>query len=183
MTPEESRPETDVRHDAASLYRFADSVCSCCERRGHYPAYLEANRVFIDYVRDLGQATKRYLLSFPEKLARTPPSEYNETRQELSSLRSSWFALHRRLKPACDADTLHLPYPLIRALVARLHDIEMFKTTRFVVIHTERLNYFQVTAAACRRRPTTWPLLYTSKSSTRHLGLSEFHIRNLQRSY
>jgi hypothetical protein len=138
----------DVKHDAASLYRFVDSVCSSCHRTGVYPAYLESNRSFIDYVYSLGDSTKRYLLSFPEKLARTPASDYNVTRQELWNLRSSWFELHRRLKPASDADTLHLPYPLIRALVSRLHETTDFRTTRFVVIHTERLNYLQVTASS-----------------------------------
>lgn len=138
----------DVKHDAASLYRFVDSVCSSCHRRSGYPAYLESNRFFLDYVYELGDSTKRYLLSFPEKLSRVPASDYNVTRQELWNLRSSWFELHRRLKPASDADTLHLPYPLIRALVSRLHEITDFKTTRFVVIHTERLNYLQVTASS-----------------------------------
>jgi len=138
----------DVKHDAASLYRFVDSVCSSCYRRGGYPAYLESNRCFIDYIYGLGDSTKRYLLSFPEKLARMPASDYNVTRQELWNLRSSWFELHRRLKPASDADTLHVPYPLIRALVSRLHQVPDFKTTRFVVIHTERLNYLQVTASS-----------------------------------
>ena len=100
--------DKDVRHDAASLYRFVDSVCSSCERRGHYPAYLEANRSFIDYVCELGEATKTYLRSFPDKLKQTPLGDYNSARQELLNLRISWFELHRRVKPASDADTLDL---------------------------------------------------------------------------
>ncbi len=142
--------DKDVRHDAASLYRFVDSVCSSCERRGHYPAYLEANRSFIDYVCELGEATKTYLRSFPDKLKQTPLGDYNSARQELLNLRISWFELHRRVKPASDADTLHLPFPLIRALVHRFREIEEFKKTRFVVIHTERLNYLQVSASGVR---------------------------------
>lgn len=138
----------DARHDAASLYRFVDSVCSSCQRRGGYPAYLESNRSFLEYVSGLGHATKRYLLYFPEKLAKTQARDYNITRQELWNLRSSWFELHRRLKPASEADTLHLPYPLIRALVWRLREVKEYGTTRFIVIHTEKLNYLQVTAAS-----------------------------------
>ena len=143
-----SQPDRDVRHDAASLYRFVDSVCLCCERRGNYPAYLEATSTFIDYVCGLGDATKKYLLSFPDKLGRAPASDYSLTRQELFNLRISWFELHRRLKPASDADTLHVPFPLIRALVHRFREIGDFDKTRFVVIHTERLNYFQVNASS-----------------------------------
>jgi hypothetical protein len=68
----------DVRHDAASLYRFVDSVCSCTQRRGDYPAYLDANRRFIEYISDLGVATKAYLRSFPDKIEGTTASDYND---------------------------------------------------------------------------------------------------------
>jgi hypothetical protein len=161
----------DVRHDAASLYRFVDSVCSGCERRGNYPAYLEANQRFIDYVLELGAATKAYLRRFPDKIERTTAIDYNLTRQELWLLRSSWESLHRRLKPATEADTLHLPFPLIRALVNRFREIEHFKTTQFVVIHTELLNYLQVNAGHVRGTADNIASIVGSRKFDRNLGM------------
>src|SRR5579863_2405467 len=161
----------DVRHDAASLYRFVDSVCSGCDRRGNYPAYLEANRRFIDYVAELGVATKAYLRSFPDKIERTSGSDYNLLRQELWLLRSSWEALHRRLKPATEADTLHLPFPLIRALVNRFREIDHFKATQFVVIHTELLNYLQVNAGSVRGTADNIASIVGPRKLDRNLGM------------
>ncbi len=161
----------DVRHDAASLYRFVDSVCSGCELTGNYPAYLEANKKFIDYVLELGIATKAYLRSFPDKIERTTAIDYNLTRQELWLLRSSWEALHRRLKPATAADTLHLPFPLIRALVNRFREIDHFKATQFVVIHTELLNYLQVNAGHVRGTADNIASIVGPRKFDRNLGM------------
>jgi hypothetical protein len=36
-----------IRHDAASLYRFVETICAFCATDSEYPAYLEASRKFL----------------------------------------------------------------------------------------------------------------------------------------
>jgi hypothetical protein len=40
----------EVRHDAAALIRFIDSIASGCTRADEYPSYVPASRKFFDYV-------------------------------------------------------------------------------------------------------------------------------------
>jgi hypothetical protein len=138
-----------VRHDATSLYRFIETICVFCSTDSEYPAYLDASTKFLSYIRDLGTATKEYLVSFPDKLP-SDLADYKLYRQELATLRSAWFELHKRVKPTDDADVLHLPAPLICAVLRRLRSIPKFKDIELAVFHTEQLNYLQVVATNIR---------------------------------
>ncbi len=89
------------------------------------------------------------MLDFPSKLP-TDLSRYPSFRQELKTLRYAWFEIHRRIKPIAEADTLHLPTPLVSGLERRLRSVLRFQKTRFAVLHTERLNYLQVVASGIR---------------------------------
>src|SRR5580698_1059165 len=103
----------EVRHDAASLQRFVDSVAYSCQRSEEYPCYEEASKRFFKYIYALGEATKNYLAQFMSSLdpnlASSDPQDFYSQTRVIQILRFSWFELHRLVKPALDADTLHIP--------------------------------------------------------------------------
>jgi len=103
-----------LKIDAAALFLFVDSVCQFCIDSDS-PAYLKPSEDFFKYIRDLGDATKAYLNTFSEK-APKDLRLYQDYRQKLETIRSCWFEFHQFLKPAIDADTLSMPYPLVEAL-------------------------------------------------------------------
>jgi len=144
----------DVRHDAAALHRFIDSVASGCKATGNFPSYLEPSTAFFSYILSLAERTKAYLAQFLEgldpQLAINNPEEFCERTQIIRNLRLNWFQLHELIKPALDADTLHIPCALVDALTARLRMIEGFDGVRFAVLHTNQLNYFQIGARNLR---------------------------------
>jgi hypothetical protein len=59
-------------------------------------------------------------------------------------LRAGWETLHEYLKPSLDADTLHLPIPLVTALEEEFNKIDELENIRFTVFHTNKLNYLEV---------------------------------------
>jgi hypothetical protein len=161
----------NIRHDAASLYRFVETICSFCSTDSQYPAYLDASRTFLSYIADLGTATKDYLASFPGKLP-SAPADYKLYRQELATLRSAWFEIHKRVKPSGDADLLHLPAPLICGLLRKLRSAPEFKDIELAVFHTEQVNYLQVVATNIRNTARSiGSLIPGSKPFPPNLGL------------
>jgi hypothetical protein len=141
----------EVRHDAAALHRFIDSIASGCVRTEDYPSYAKASKKLFEYIYSLAQATKAHLAQFladlDPTLANTDPEDFYSRTQVIRTLRTSWFELHQLVKPALDADTLHVPYSLIDALTARLQKIQGFENVQFAVLHTTELNYFQISAS------------------------------------
>ena len=132
-----------LRNDAAALFSFVDSVCEQCDERVDSQAYPEASRDFFKYIHELGKATKAFLNVFPEK----KPADvrlYRFHRNKLETIRWGWFQFHEFIKPAVDADTLHIPYSLINALTRRFSEIQGFGDTTFAVFHFNQLNYWQV---------------------------------------
>lgn len=144
----------DVRHDAAALHRFIDSIASGCRVAEGYPSYAESSVAFFDYIRSLAEKTKAYLARFVDdldpQLAVDDPYDFYGRTQIVRNLRLNWFELHKLVKPALDADTLHVPCPLVDALTARLRMIKGFEKARFAVLHTNQLNYFQIGAKDVR---------------------------------
>jgi hypothetical protein len=145
----------EVRHDAASLQRFVDSIASSCHRDEEYPCYEGASKKFFKYIHSLGEATKNYLAQFVSSLdpnlASSDPQDFYSQTQVIRTLRHSWFDLHQLVKPALDADTLHIPYPLVRALTSRFRSIKGFDRAEFAVLHSTELNYFQIRASNMRK--------------------------------
>jgi hypothetical protein len=139
----------DVRHDAVSLFRFVESICSFCGTATESPAYLPASKEFLSSIFELGEKTKEYLTLFHDRLP-VDPSDYGVYRQVLTSLRYAWFEVHRRVKPVADADTLHLPSALIQVMIRRLQGLSDFANADFAVFHTEKLNFLQVVATGIR---------------------------------
>jgi hypothetical protein len=148
----------EVRHDAASLHRFIDSIASSCQRNDEYPCYEEASRKFFDYIYSLAGATKAYLALFVStldpSLASSDPQDFYSQTQVIRTLRDSWFELHQLVKPALDADTLHIPYSLVHALTRRFRRITGFDKAEFAVLHSTELNYFQIRASNMRKFAT-----------------------------
>jgi hypothetical protein len=145
----------DVRHDAAALHRFIDSIASDCKIAEGYPSYAESSTEFFKYIRSLAEKTKAYLKRFVDgldpKLAVDDPQDFCDRTQIIRNLRLNWFQLHELIKPALDADTLHVPCPLVNALTTRFQMIKGFESKRFVVLHTNQLNYFQISGSWVRR--------------------------------
>ena len=160
----------ELRHDAASLYRFVDSICAYCSLEAGYPAYPDPSKEFLLYVGELGNATKAYLETFPTRIP-TDPNDYNIYRQELLNLRDNWFEIHRRVKPTSDADALHLPIPLIRAFTRRVSSVKGLEKTRLAVFHTEQLNYLQVVATGIQEIAAGIASIVGCRTFPEHLGL------------
>ena len=139
----------DITHDAASLFRFVESIQKFCELQRGFPSYLEGSNDFLSVIDALSYATKKYAAGFP---ARIPINldDYRVYRQELLTLRFGWFSVHRLVKPIADADTLHLPGALISSLVRRLRSVVSFRDTKLAILHLSELNYMQVVASGVR---------------------------------
>lgn len=138
-----------LRHDAAALYHFVDSICARCDERRASPAYLEPSKKFFKYIRELGHATKEYTNDFVNSVPKDPRL-YKVYREKLHLLASSWKALHRYVKAALDADTLSIPSPLVDSLLRRFTSIPRFRDAAFTVFHLHELNYLQVRAGFVR---------------------------------
>ncbi len=145
----------EIRHDVAALHQFIDSIALRCERSDVYPSYVDASRTFFEYIHGVASATKNYLKNFVDQLdpalADTDPQDFYSRAQVIRLLRTSWFELHQLAKPALDADALHVPRALVNALTARLRKIHNFDQVSFAVLHTTKLNYFQIGAANVRQ--------------------------------
>lgn len=148
----------DVRHDAAALHRFIDSIASGCKVAGGSASYTGPSVDFFEYILSLAEETKAFLARFVSnldpQLAVNDPRDFWGRAQIIRNLRLNWFELHQLVKPALDADTLHVPCPLVGALTSRLRMIKGFEKVRFAVLHTNYLNYFQIGAGSMRELAT-----------------------------
>ena len=140
----------EVRHDLAALSRFIDSIALDCVRDDYFPAYVEASKRFLIYIDDLARATKSYLSQFlstlDPALPLADPEDFYDRTKVVRTLRMAWFQLHELIKPALDADTLHVPYWIVNSLTARFRLLPGFHDVDFAVLHATELNYFQIGA-------------------------------------
>ncbi len=58
--------KADIIHDAASLYRFIESIESFCDVRRGFPAYLPASREFLEFIGALAASSKKYFARFSQ---------------------------------------------------------------------------------------------------------------------
>lgn len=149
MSPSQISPEL-IRQEVASLHRFIEPIVKMCsDLRDDYPVYTPPSREFFAHIRTLGTETLRFLETCPKSIlkdARTASSK----RQKLFSIKAAWEDLHEYVKPALDADSLHLPTPLITALHDRLHESQKWRDYRFTLFHTIEANYFEIPASGAR---------------------------------
>ena len=132
-----------VRQESAALFRFVDSIVRRCAEIHEYPVYAETSKTFLNHISILGTETKNFLEKFPESVEKDKRTA-NSKRRKLHSLRISWEALHEYLKPALDADTLHIPSPLILALQDEINQVKEAGMLKFTVFHSDRVNYLQL---------------------------------------
>ena len=139
-------PSESILHDAASLYRFVDSISATCELPGEYPSYLESSQHFFQYLRALGDRTKAYLEGFSASLSPQNQIAFNAERQKLATLRFTWFELHEYARTAIAAHSLNVPSPLLMSLLRRFRSVQGLQDKDFVILHTDVVNYFEAHA-------------------------------------
>lgn len=133
-----------VRQEVSELYRFIEPMVRLCsELRPDYPVFSNESQDFFKHIRELGEKTLKYLEDAPNNILKDPRLSPTR-RQELQDLRYLWESLHEFLRPALDADSLHLPNSLIAALHDRVHETGEWQTFRFTLFHTAEANYLQV---------------------------------------
>jgi len=142
-----------ITHEAASLYRFIESIQRFCASQPGFAAYLEGSRDFLLFIDGLANSTKTYLEARPDNVPDNAV-EYRVYRQELSMLRFAWHYVHRLVKPVADAHTLYLPESLIDCVVQRLRSLPDFKASKLAILHIRELNYLQVIASDMQRKLT-----------------------------
>jgi hypothetical protein len=143
-------PPELVWQEVASLYRFIEPIIKgCADLRDDYPVYTPPSREFFTHIQTLGTETLKFLETFPQKILKDPRTASSK-RQKLFSLKAAWEDLHEYVKPALDADSLHLPTPLITALHDRLHENPKWRGYRFTLFHTIEANYFEIPGSGAR---------------------------------
>jgi hypothetical protein len=142
--------EEIIRQEISDLHSFIEPMVKMCsELRDDHPVFSSHAHEFFSHIKRLGNETLAYLRVFPEEIlsdSRTASSK----RQRLLSLRAGWEGLHEYLRPALDADSLHLPTPLITALHDRLHEVADWSSYHFTVFHSAEANYFEVPSQMVR---------------------------------
>lgn len=138
-----------VQQEAAAVYRFVGTMVNLCQSISAYPVYTTQSHKFFDYVKLLGEQTQQFLLDFPQQVNKNAKTAFSK-RKKLLELRNSWETIHEYLKPALDADTLHLPTPLMLAFQDMISEIEELRPIEFTVFHASEVNYLQIPAETFR---------------------------------
>jgi hypothetical protein len=141
-----------VLQEAAQLHGFVESVIHlCADLREDYPVFSKASLSYFAYIVELGKKTQAYLEGFPAFYRKSTDVRAASSKlQKLYSLKTSWEALHAYIKPALDADTLHLPSSLITAFEDIVNTVPDWQDYRFVLFHTTEANYLQVPSGMAR---------------------------------
>jgi hypothetical protein len=139
--------EQNLRHDLTALYAFVDSIALPVSYRTSSEAYTPAAVRFFDYVENLATVTKAHVAAW--KVA--DDDEFEDRREELGTIRAAWKELHKFIKPALDADTLHVPSAVVEGIVRRFREIPKYSGAGFAIFHTSEFNYVQVRTADLRR--------------------------------
>ncbi len=167
----------------------------CTDLRRDYPVYTRPAQTFFKHIASLGLQTQEFLARFPDDAAKDARLT-NSKRLKLLTLRTSWDSLHEYVGAVLDADTLHLPGPLLTLFETLLRPIMadddadgtngngdqsgateggqlQAKTAKyeFAVFHTNQANYLQVPSSIARDVANDIALLIGGKSFPPDLGL------------
>ena len=134
-------PQTLLRNDAANLHRFLQPIAKMCavDPRDH-PYYSDASYKFFAYINGLIGNTLTYLEGLSQRSSKHPEIQHS-LRLKLKTLRHSWGLLHQYIKPSLDADTLHIPFPLLNVLNDKLQQVPRCENFECAVFHLTDLNY------------------------------------------
>jgi hypothetical protein len=112
-----------VRQEVSELYRFIEPMVRLCsDLRPDYPVFSNESQEFFGHIQRLGEKNLRYLEGAPSDILKDPRLSSTK-RLRLLDLRYLWENLHEFLRPALDADSLHLPNPLIAALQVSVNSL------------------------------------------------------------
>lgn len=141
-----------VLQEAAQLHSFVESIIQLCsDPREDYPVFTNASMKFFGYILQLGKQTQDYLERFPAFYLKSSDERSARSKlQKLFSLKTSWEALHAFVKPALDADSLHVPSSLVTAFEDIVNDVEAWKEFKFILFQTSEANYLQIPSGMAR---------------------------------
>jgi hypothetical protein len=141
-----------VLHEAAQLHGFVETLIQlCADLREDYPVFSRPSLAYFNYILELGKNTQRYLEAFPAFYEKSTDERAAKSKlQKLYSLKTSWEALHQFIKPALDADTLHIPSSLITAFADIVNSVVGWEDYQFVLFHTTEANYLQIPSGMAR---------------------------------
>jgi hypothetical protein len=140
-----SNSKTAVLKEAADLHRFLQPIAKMCAiARTEHPYYRDASYALFDYLNRLIKKTLEYLEGLPQRPGSFPVIQHS-LRQKLKLLRDSWGLLHRYIKPCLDADTLHIPLPLLNVLNDRLKRVPGCAKFECAVFQLTAANYAMLT--------------------------------------
>jgi hypothetical protein len=144
--------EDAVLQEAAHLHSFIESLVNLCsDLRDDYPVFAPASERFFAYALELGRKTQQYLEIFPAFYAKSKDQRSAHSKlQKLFSLKTAWEALHAFVKPALDADSLHLPSSLITAFEDIVNSVEEWHEYKFILFQTSEANYLQIPSGMAR---------------------------------
>jgi hypothetical protein len=142
-----------IREDAARLHCFIEPLIRMCsDLREDYPVFADPSLEFFSYISKLGTKTQEYLETFPAYYVKsTDERSARSKRQALFTIKNSWETLHNYIRPALDADSLHLPMSLITAFSDIVNAVDDWKDYKFVLFHTNEANYLQIPAGMARK--------------------------------
>jgi hypothetical protein len=142
-----------VRQDASQLHSFIEQLVQMCSNlRDDYPVFRDPSIKFFGYIATLGLKTQEYLEGFPAFYAKsTDKRAADSKRQKLVSLKTAWETLHNYIKPALDADSLHLPMSLVTAFGDIVNSVDDWRDYKFVLFHTTEANYLQIPSGMARK--------------------------------
>jgi hypothetical protein len=142
----------------------------CALAETDHPYYNKASYEFFSHIRELVESTIIYLERLPKRTHRFQDIEYS-IRQKLRVLRHSWGRIHRYIRPSLDADTLHIPLPLLDAFNDNVQDIGGCEEFRFALFHTTEHNYLMLTNEEVGKFVGYVAACVGGKPFPRHLGL------------
>jgi hypothetical protein len=131
-----------VAREIAALYGFVESLAAACLPPPTSVAFTDASERFFQYISTLAECTKKYLASYPVAVDGSD-EDFQETRRELTTIRSAWRELHQFIKPAAEADTLNQPGALVSAMLQRVRLLPKFEDADFAIFHTDTFDYLQ----------------------------------------
>ena len=144
-------PHALLLRDAADLHRFLQPIARISDvARTDHPYYSDASYRFFDHINGLIEKTLTYLESLPKRPSKFPEIQHS-LRQRLKLLRYSWGLLHKYIQPSLEADTLHIPFPLLNVLNDKLQQVPECEDFECAVFQLTDLNYVMLPYNAVNR--------------------------------
>src|SRR5271157_4183381 len=83
-------------------------------------------------------------------------------------------ASERYVRPAVDAHSLNIPFPLLLSLLRRFRSVHGIGAKDFIILHTDTVNYFEAHAPIRGRANELRRIIPNAPEFPQHLGVIEF---------